>query len=173
MRTISKKEIRVGKLTITKKIRESINFKDLVKMYLGETVGWNRQSVSGSNKYLGSKSLEKLGKEKKARPTRSNVGFDRPEMMKGGLKYLGPKGKKGQEVLNKRKGKVEEATKESGYKALAHSAGGSVAGTKAELSKLKNKGVIADIKKRAKKATNPKAYLYGTERKILKQHFKK
>jgi hypothetical protein len=66
-----------------------------------------------------------------------------------------------------------EATKLGGYKAMAHSAGGSVAGTKAELHKLKGKGVISDLKKRAKGKNNPKAYLYGTERKILKQHFAK
>ena len=84
-----------------------MNFKDLVKRYLGEAVGWNRQAVSGSNKYLGSKSLEKLGKEKKTPPSRTNVGWDRPEVMKSGLKYLGPKGKKGEEVLAKRKKKVD------------------------------------------------------------------
>jgi hypothetical protein len=65
---------------------------------------------------------------------------------------------------------IEESRKSAGYKAMAKSAGTSVEDTKQELHKLKAKGVIADIKKRAKGATNPDAYLYGSERKILKAH---
>ena len=68
---------------------------------------------------------------------------------------------------------IEESRKSAGYKAMAKSAGTSVEDTKQELHKLKGKGVIADIKKRAKGADNPDAYLYGTERRILSQHAKK
>jgi hypothetical protein len=69
---------------------------------------------------------------------------------------------------------IQEASrKEAGYKSLSHSAGLSTAEGKKELKKLKDKGVIADLKKRAKKASNPDAYLYGTERKILKAKAKK
>jgi predicted transcriptional regulator len=64
----------------------------------------------------------------------------------------------------------EASRKEAGYKSMAKSAGLSTGGAKAEIHKLERKGTIRDIKKRAKGATNPKAYLYGTERKILKQH---
>jgi hypothetical protein len=68
-----------------------------------------------------------------------------------------------------------EGRKEGAYKSLAHSAGGSVAGTKAEMKKLERTGVARDIHKRAhgKGITNPEAYEYGTKRKILKQHFAK
>jgi hypothetical protein len=63
-----------------------------------------------------------------------------------------------------------EGRKEGGYKAMASSTGGSVAGTKAELKKLDREGVTAGIKKRAKGATNSAAYKWGTIQKILKQH---
>ena len=65
---------------------------------------------------------------------------------------------------------IEESRKSGGYKAMAKSAGTTEADTKQELHKLKGKGVLADIKKRAKGATNPEAYLYSTERRILKAH---
>jgi hypothetical protein len=68
-----------------------------------------------------------------------------------------------------------ESRREGGYKALAHSAGGSVAGTKAEMKKLERTGVAADIHKRAhrKGITNPENYEWGSKRKILSQHFNK
>jgi hypothetical protein len=65
----------------------------------------------------------------------------------------------------------ERASRKSrGIKAMASSAGLSPAEEKRETHKLESKGVMSDIKKRAKGATNPNAYIYGTERKILKQH---
>ena len=70
---------------------------------------------------------------------------------------------------------ARKSRKEAGYKAMAKRTGLSTGGAKAEIHKLERKGTIADIKKRSHgaKITNPKAYLYGTEAKILKQHAKK
>jgi hypothetical protein len=68
-----------------------------------------------------------------------------------------------------------ESRKEGAYKGLAHSTGGSVAGTKAEMKKLERTGVAAKIHKSANKKgiTNPEAYEWGAKRAILKSHFKK
>jgi len=70
---------------------------------------------------------------------------------------------------------IAEARAGRGTKAMAKSAGLSVGAEKAEVHKLERRGVMSDIKKRARsgKITNPEAYIYGTERKILKQHAKK
>jgi|WetSurMetagenome_2_1015567.scaffolds.fasta_scaffold37101_5 hypothetical protein len=68
---------------------------------------------------------------------------------------------------------IAEARAGRGTKAMAKSVGLSVGAEKNEVHKLEKKGVMADIKKRASKADNPKAYLFGTERKILKAHAKK
>lgn len=66
----------------------------------------------------------------------------------------------------------EASKKERGYKAMSHSAGLSTSEGKKEMHKLKAQGTMEDIKKRARsgKVSNPNAYIYGTERKILKQH---
>lgn len=57
-----------------------------------------------------------------------------------------------------------------GVKAMAKSAGISPAEEKKETHKLEKKGVMKGIKNRAKGASDPNAYIFGTERKIMKAH---
>lgn len=82
---------------------------------------------------------------------------------------------KWQEMVMRYLTEKSKAKVEAGHKAMAKSTGLSVGEEKRETSKLKKKGVIHDIEKRSKEGriTNPEAYKFGTERKILKQHAKK
>jgi len=59
-----------------------------------------------------------------------------------------------------------------GVKAMASRAGLSPAEEKREAHKLEKQGTMKDIKKRAHsgKVSNPNAYIFGTEAKIMKQH---
>jgi hypothetical protein len=59
-----------------------------------------------------------------------------------------------------------------GVKAMASRAGLSPAEEKREAHKLEGNGTMAGIKKRAHsgKVSNPNAYIFGTEAKIMKQH---
>lgn len=147
-----------------------MTFKDKVLAYLAE-----------AKKKLRIKGIDKTTSIPGAKYPVKGVhptGHDKPNSLEA---RKGKRIPEGPTIGRIREDSLAESRKGTGYKAMAtsvsHETGKRISpgAMKGELESLKHRGIVGGIKKRSKggKIKNPRAYLYGTERKIAKQHFEK
>jgi hypothetical protein len=152
----------------------NMNFKDKVREILG--LNEEDKKKKKKKKLLPGGSGEFTGGALKEEEGDSTPGG---EAWSGGSQKKGKGKKKAKKVVkedyDEDEDDIEEATTEGGYQAMASSVGSKKGTVKEYLKSKKMKSTMMKVKKEASKKgiKDKNAYIYGTERKILKQHLAK